>query len=798
MALSGAAPGSTVVFQASATAVYAIDQELPVPRGVRLTGTGVAGESSDGSTSLMPTLQQAAGTSLHCIAGSASYLAGLYGPKKPGKYPTYDSLYGNGKQRRFADSAIEVDHLAFDGQNGGTGTGNTAGHGVVLLSNGSSVHDCFLLNIANAAVVAADLNWAGVPCEDPTFENRIVANTIVNPAWYGIWITNTAGSAGCTDGIIQDNIIASPSQQRRSSGPVLSPSTLTSGGKGLYSEGLHLANAAGWWVADNHLEACPGNGVYANTTWGLHLVGNTVDGFGCCPTANAVVAGFNIVTAGQEKTHPGFIIGNLVAAYEGANPFAPATPAPYTTTFAYFKMSMQTSPGRKVEASYHSYVVEADNVAHQASQMPAPIAGASIPAGNPQKVSVPNGSSIGVQVGMGITDALGLIPAGVKVKQVVPGVGTAPDALLLTVAATPGAGLTVSFTGPTSIGWTYENDLFDSVLQVNRTNETITGTIQAQPVVSITTAPPPVGSTAPVITIVDPAEHTGGLVLAPTTPPSAGQILVAAAGSASWASVAVPLAPSAPAGGALSGAYPAPVLSPDAVTVVTRSGSVELPPWATTFRVTCVGGGGGGGGGAPGLGGGGGAAGTTVEQLVDAVAPATLTVTVGEAGVGGAAGAGTSNGTDGASGGTTEVVLGGVTVGAPGGPGGAGANSRSTSTPGGAYGGNPGTTSPVGSGSGGGASGQAGGDPFSFSPGGGGGGGGATALDGGSGGGSGAPDVGGAAGVTGASPSGVGLAGGDASVPGAGGGGGGGGATAAAGGAGGDGSEGFAIVEVVR
>ena len=797
-ALSSAAAGSAVIFQASATAVYAIDQELPVPRGVHLTGTGVAGQSSDGSTSLMPTLQQAAGTSLHCIAGSASYLAGLYGPMNPGKYPTYNALYGNGKQHHFGDSAIEIDHLAFDGQNGGTGTGNTAGHGVVLLSNGSSVHDCFFLDVANAAVVAADLNWAGVPCGDPTSENRIVANTIVNPSWFGIWITNTAGSAGCTDGVILNNIIVSPSQQRLTTGPVLNPSTVYLGSKGVYSEGLHLANAAGWWVAENHLEACPGTGIFANTTWGLHLVGNTVDGFGCYPTAHAVLAGLNIVTAGQEKTHPGFIIGNLVTAYEGANPFAPATPAPSTATFEYFKVTMQNSAGRKVEASYHSYLVEADNVAHQASQLPAPIAGASISAGNPMKVVVPNGSTSGVQVGMGIADNLGLIPAGAKVKQIVPGVGTALDAILLTVAATPGTGDTVSFTGPTSIGWTYVNSLFDSILQVNRTNETTTGTIQAQPVISITTTPPPVGSTVPVITIIDPAERVGSLQFTPTIPPSPGQVLVAAAGSASWKSVTVPLASEAPAGGVLSGAYPAPVLSPDAVTVISRSGSVALPPWATTFRVTCVGGGGGGGGGASGLGGGGGAAGTTVEHLVNAVVPATMTVTVGDAGVGGAAGAGTANGTDGAAGGSTVVGLGGFTLGAPGGPGGSGAASGTTPTPGGAYGGSSGTTSPVGSGSGGGASGQAGGDPFSFSPGGGGGGGGATALRGGSGGGSGAPDVGGAAGATGASTNAVGRPGSGASAPGAGGGGGGGGSSAAAGGAGGEGSGGFVIVEVVR
>ena len=798
-ALSKAVAGAAVVFQTSPTAVYMIDQELPVPRGVRLTGTGVTSESGDGSPARLPTLRQAAGVPLHCLAGSASYLAGLYGPANPGRYPTYNALYRNGKQHHYADSAIEVDHLAFDGQNGGTGSGNTAGHGVVLLSNGSSVHDCYFVDIANAAVVAADLNWAGVPCGDPTFENRIFDNTIVNPAWYGVWVTNTAGSAGCTDGYILKNIVVSPSQQLGSSGPLINPSTLSGGGKGLYSEGIHLANAAGWWVSDNHLEACPGNGIYCNTTWGLHLVDNTVDGFGCFPTAHTVFTGLNIVTAGQEKTHPGFIIGNLVAAYEGANPYAPATPAPFTTTFEYFKVSMQDSAGRKVESSYHSYVAMADNVAHQASQLPAPISGATIAVGNLNKVTVPNGSTTGVEVGMGIADTSGLIPSGAKVKAVEPGAGTAPDALLLTLAAS-GAGTadTVSFTGPTTVAWSFVNDLYDSVLQVNRTNETTTGTIDPVPVVSITSAPPPSGSTTPVITIIDPVASVSGLVVESSDRPSAGDVLVAATGSASWKSVSVAMAPDPPAGGILSGTYPDPGLSVDAVTVVTASGQVVLPEWVTAFRLVCVGGGGGGGGGTSGQGGGGGAAGTSAEQFVSVEAPAILEVTIGSGGPGGAAGSGASSGGSGTGGGSTLVAVGQITMAAPGGPGGSGAGPGSDPAPGGVYGGAPGTTSTVVAGSSGGGAGQTGGDPFSYSPGGGGGGGSATATNGGGGGACGTPAVGGAPGISGVSSSGSGQPGTDAVAPGAGGGGGGSGSPTAPGGAGGDGGDGFVIVEVIR
>jgi hypothetical protein len=795
-ALSNALAGTAVVLQSSPSAVYAIDQELPIPRGVRLTGTGVTSEKSGGSTPPMPTLRQAANTPLQTIVASAAFLAGLYGPGNPGKYPQFNHLYNNGKTRRPADSAIEVDHVAFDGQNGGTGTGNTEGHGVVLFSNGSDVHDCYFVNIANAAIVAADFNSAGEPCSVQTFENRIHDNTIINPGWFGIWVTYTKGSDGCTDGYIVNNIVVSPSQQQRSAGPNLNPSSAK------YYEALHLANAAGWWVAENFLQACPGDGSFFNTTWGLHLVGNTVDGFGCYPQARKSYSGFNVTTAGQTKTHPGFIIGNLAAAYEVANPFAPGMQAPATATFAYFKLSMQSTAGSRPEPSYTAYVVEADNVAHQASQMPPPIADATIPPGNLNKVSVPQGSTAGVKVGMGITDSLGLLPSGDTVKSVTAGTGSNPDVILLTKGATGAAsGDTVSFTGPITVAWTYVNELTNAGMQVNRTNETATGTIQTVPVFVLPSKPPASGK-MPTITLIDPADYAGGEYINPLDPPTQpfGQIIVAggtAAGTAAWESATVSGGGSTVAGGVLSGDFPNPTFAPETVTTVSETGSVSLPPWATRVRITCVGAGGGGGGGATRMGGGGGAAGTAVEQVVETGGASTVEITIGSGGAGGTEGTSTTSGGSGTDGGTTEIQLGSVTIIAGGGVGGAGAAPGSTAAPGAAYGAGPGTTTTVASGSSGGGSGLPGGNPFYFSPGGGGGGGTAGSGQGGGGGGAGSAAAGGTAGVTGSGSSSAGGAGVAATTPGAPGGGGGGSVSSAAGGVGGAGADGFVVIDVV-
>lgn len=806
-ALTDAKAGTAVVFQWSPTTFYAIDQELPIPRGVHITGSGVASElPTSGGAPQMPTLQQAAGTSLYCIAASAAYLAGLYGgTASAGKYPQFNALYNSGKQRGSADSAIEVDHLAFDGQNGGTGSGNTEGHGVVVYSNGSSVHDCYFLNIANAAVMAADLNFAGKPCTVQTFENRIHDNTIVNPGWYGVWVTNTSGSAGCTDGYILNNVVVSPSQQQRSSGPIINPNSISGTNKGSFSEGLHLANAAGWFVVNNELQACPGNGAYFNTTWGLHLVDNVVDGFGCYPQANKTYIGFNVITAGQLKTHPGFVIGNLAAAYEATNPFDPGMPAPSTATFQYFKLSMQTNPGRKPQPTYTAYVVEADNAAHQASQLPPPINGAAIPAGNLNKVTVPQGSSAGVQVGMGITDTMGAIPNTDTVKSVTPGSGSNPDVILLTRGASKAVtGDTVSFVGPTTVAWTYVNDLYDAAMQVYRTNETVTGTILATPAISITSTPPGKGQTKPTITLIDPADYAGGEYVDNEPAQPFGQIIVASgtAGTAAWESSGTEATAQAagPAGGMLAGEFPNPTFSPDMVATITASGSYPLPAWATLVRVICVGGGGGGGGGASGVGGGGGAAGTAIERIIEVEGTGTMDVSIGRGGGGGSGGA-SSPGVLGSAGAATRIQLGEVAAAASGGPGGAGGSPGSASVNGGAHGGGQGTTTPVATSSSGGGSARPGGNPFSFSPGGGGGGGAAGNGHGGGGGGAGTAVSGGAGGGSGSSPTragGPGQAAGTPSAPGGGGGAGAGRAADGDGGDGGDGAGGFVFVEVIR
>lgn len=790
-----AAPGTTVVFQASASAVYAIDQELPIPRGVRITGKGPMAESGAGG--LIPTLQQVAGIDLVCIAASANYLDGMYGPTNPGKYPLFDKLYDNGVPTQRVVSAIEVDHLAFDGQNGGSGTGNTSGHGLVIFTYGSNVHDCYFINIANIGIYLADTNYLQQRPSDENHENRIQNNVIVNPTSWGIRVDNDfGGSGGATDGHILGNVIESPSKQRSASGPTINPNN-----KQPY-EAIFMANAAGWWIVNNHMIACPGNAIYTNTTGGMHLDHNTVDGFGCHPEPHSTYVGFNITTAGQTKLHPGRMIGNLVAAYEGANPFEPSTYAVPSVTYEYFKVSMQNNPGRLVQATYDAFPVHADNVAHQATQVPAPIKGAGIP--NVSYVTVPNGTARGVLPGMGIADQEGLIKQGTTVTSVTPGAPGSPDTIYLsTKASKTTSSDTVSFIGPRSVAWTYVNALPAANMWVYRANETVTGTIDPNPVIDIKTTS---GEPAPTVTIVDPVDDAGGAWVDASVAPQPGQVLVASPGVlqptgqqiAAWETVTGGSVDET-ASGVLGGSFPNPGFSPERVTVLTADGTYTVPIWAGVLRITCIGGGGGGGGGVGGVagqvGGAGGAAGTTATRVVAVQGGSSLAVTIGTGGAGGQ-GAASGQGIAGSTG-TGTVVKGPLfEVDGGGGCGGQGAVSGPSSAAGGAYGARPGTTVPVPGAASGGPSGGAGGDPFDSSPGGGGGGGAAGVLAGGSGGGAGALTGAGQGGTRGAAGAAAGAGGQSASDPGGGGGGGGAGA-GSAGGDGGNGAGGLVIIEVV-
>jgi hypothetical protein len=141
-ALATLVPGTELVLQATASAPYWIDQPIAVLPGTGICGPALQMPQYTTNSTVTPSggaiIKTVAGFTGKCMISSTGYLAGGITPAP--------------------DEPIHVHDLVLDGSNGGSSSGNTIGHGVVIMSHHSQVERVWFANIAQSALVLLNRN----------------------------------------------------------------------------------------------------------------------------------------------------------------------------------------------------------------------------------------------------------------------------------------------------------------------------------------------------------------------------------------------------------------------------------------------------------------------------------------------------------------------------------------------------------------------------------------------------------------------------------------------------------------
>jgi hypothetical protein len=139
--------------------------------------------------------------------------------------------------------------------------GNSAGNaaltaGIALRSWQSTITDLYITDMSGSGIKLTNLSANGTPLMNTTQVNgSITGNFIENSGMYGVYVQDT-GNAN-TDWFLTDNWI---------------------GGAG--KDGVHMDNAAGWFVERNHIYDIPGDAIYANRMFGTTIADNYIEDFG--------------------------------------------------------------------------------------------------------------------------------------------------------------------------------------------------------------------------------------------------------------------------------------------------------------------------------------------------------------------------------------------------------------------------------------------------------------------------------------------------------------------------------------
>lgn len=216
-AIAGSPPGAEIVFRGT----FLLNQTI------RLIGRrAYRGESRAGTV-----FKQADGANLVALMASSVFL----------------------DDKTWTGTPVSIRHLKLDGNAKNNSESATAG--LVLRSWLSVVEDIHIANAGGDGLRLTNLGVNGAKLNTTQVNGRISGCFIERSGRHGVFVEDTQNKV--TDWILSDNWIASSG-----------------------ADGIHLDNAAGWYVERNHIYGVPGNAIYAHRLFATSIADNYIEGFG--------------------------------------------------------------------------------------------------------------------------------------------------------------------------------------------------------------------------------------------------------------------------------------------------------------------------------------------------------------------------------------------------------------------------------------------------------------------------------------------------------------------------------------
>ncbi len=181
---------------------------------------------------------------------------------------------------------VSIRHLTVDGNKGGN-TAKTAG--IILRSWLTVVEDMQVRQMGGDGIRLTSLSANNTSLTNNQPNGRISNCFVTDCSGYGVFV-NDPGNA-CTDWTLSDNWIANSG-----------------------TDGIHMDNAAGWYIERNHIYGVPRHAIYVGRAFATSVSDNYIEGFGETKTPGTYY-GIGVTLQGDVGST---IAGNRIFNFDGA------------------------------------------------------------------------------------------------------------------------------------------------------------------------------------------------------------------------------------------------------------------------------------------------------------------------------------------------------------------------------------------------------------------------------------------------------------------------------------------------